>query len=147
MARTACLVCFISTVNGHCYKKKKRKEKKKLSLGRPVLVEGTQQTLSNLFWDFRYLWWSLTQRKQLKRVFQLCRDSGERMNEHLKEGNVGHFLLSWCFFCRPGRRGGRRKWISWGQFVEQRLMLSSSFRCDQIDKIRYMILVTLCCAT
>ncbi len=29
MARTACLVCFISTVNDHC--NKKRKEKKKLS--------------------------------------------------------------------------------------------------------------------
>jgi hypothetical protein len=26
MACTACLVCFISTVNGHCNKKKKRKE-------------------------------------------------------------------------------------------------------------------------
>ncbi len=26
MARTTCLVCFISTVNGHCNKKKKRKE-------------------------------------------------------------------------------------------------------------------------
>ncbi len=26
MARTVCLVCFISTVNGHCNKKKKRKE-------------------------------------------------------------------------------------------------------------------------
>ncbi len=26
MGRTACLVCFISTVNGHCNKKKKRKE-------------------------------------------------------------------------------------------------------------------------
>jgi len=26
MARTACLVCFISTVNGNCNKKKKRKE-------------------------------------------------------------------------------------------------------------------------
>ncbi len=26
MARTACLVCFISIVNGHCNKKKKRKE-------------------------------------------------------------------------------------------------------------------------
>ncbi len=26
MARTACLVCFISTVNGHYNKKKKRKE-------------------------------------------------------------------------------------------------------------------------
>jgi len=54
MARTACLVCFISTVNGHC--NKKRKEKKKLTLGRPALVAGTQQTLSNLFWDFWYLW-------------------------------------------------------------------------------------------
>jgi hypothetical protein len=29
--------------------KKKRKEKKKLTLGRPALVAGTQQTLSNLF--------------------------------------------------------------------------------------------------
>ncbi len=47
MACTACLVCFISTVNGHC--NKKRKEKKKLTLGRPALVAGTQQTLSNLF--------------------------------------------------------------------------------------------------
>jgi hypothetical protein len=28
---------------------KKRKEKKKLTLGRPALVAGTQQTLSNLF--------------------------------------------------------------------------------------------------
>jgi hypothetical protein len=28
---------------------KKRKEKKKLTLGRLVLVAGTQQTLSNLF--------------------------------------------------------------------------------------------------
>jgi hypothetical protein len=26
MACTACLVCFISTVNGHCIQKKKRKE-------------------------------------------------------------------------------------------------------------------------
>jgi hypothetical protein len=47
MAHTACLVCFISTVNGHC--SKKRKEKKKLTLGRLALVAGTQQTLSNLF--------------------------------------------------------------------------------------------------
>jgi hypothetical protein len=39
MARTACLVCFISTVNGHC--NKKRKEKKKLTLARLVLVAGT----------------------------------------------------------------------------------------------------------
>jgi hypothetical protein len=28
---------------------KKRKEEKKLNLGRPALVAGTQQTLSNLF--------------------------------------------------------------------------------------------------
>jgi hypothetical protein len=28
---------------------KKRKEKKKLTLGRPALVAGTQQNLSNLF--------------------------------------------------------------------------------------------------
>jgi hypothetical protein len=48
MAHTACLVCFISTVNGHC--NKKRKEKKKLTLGRLALVAGTQKTLSNLFW-------------------------------------------------------------------------------------------------
>jgi len=27
-----------------------KKEKKKLTLGRPVLVAGTSQTLSNLFW-------------------------------------------------------------------------------------------------
>ncbi len=47
MVHTACLDCFISTVNGHC--NKKRKEKKKLTLGRPALVAGTQQTLSNLF--------------------------------------------------------------------------------------------------
>ncbi len=53
MACTACLVCFISTVNGHC--NKKRKEKKKITLGRLALVAATQQTLSNLFWDFRYL--------------------------------------------------------------------------------------------
>ncbi len=26
MACTACLICFISTVNGHCNKKRKRKE-------------------------------------------------------------------------------------------------------------------------
>jgi hypothetical protein len=29
---------------------KKRKEKKKFTLGWPALVAGTQQTLSNLFW-------------------------------------------------------------------------------------------------
>ncbi len=46
MAHTASLACFISTVNGHCNKKK---EKKKLTLGRPALVAGTQQTLSNQF--------------------------------------------------------------------------------------------------
>jgi hypothetical protein len=48
MAHTACLVCFISAVNGHC--NKKEKEKKKLTLGRLALVAGTQQILSNLFW-------------------------------------------------------------------------------------------------
>jgi hypothetical protein len=42
MARTACLVCFISTVNG----------RSKKSLGRLALVAGTQQTLSNLFLSF-----------------------------------------------------------------------------------------------
>jgi hypothetical protein len=47
MAHTACLVCFISTVNGHS--NKKRKEKKKVTLGRLALEAGTQQTLSNLF--------------------------------------------------------------------------------------------------
>jgi hypothetical protein len=35
---------------------KKRNEKKKLTLGRLVLVVGTKQTLSNLFWR---LWISL----------------------------------------------------------------------------------------
>jgi hypothetical protein len=39
--RTACLVCFISTVNGRS---------KKRSLGRLALVAGTLQSLSNLFW-------------------------------------------------------------------------------------------------
>jgi hypothetical protein len=29
---------------------KEKKRKKKLTLGRPALVTGTQQTLSNLFW-------------------------------------------------------------------------------------------------
>jgi hypothetical protein len=48
MALTACLVCFISTVNDHC--NRKRKEKKKLTLGRLALIAGTQQILSNLFW-------------------------------------------------------------------------------------------------
>jgi hypothetical protein len=48
MACTACLVWFSGTVNGRC--NKKRKEKKKLTLGRLALVAGTQQTLSNLFW-------------------------------------------------------------------------------------------------
>ncbi len=48
MEHTACLVCFISTVNGHC--NKKRKEKKKLTIGGLALEAGTQQILSNLFW-------------------------------------------------------------------------------------------------
>jgi hypothetical protein len=42
MAGTACLVYFISTVNGH--RNKKIKEKKKLTLGRLALVASTQQT-------------------------------------------------------------------------------------------------------
>jgi hypothetical protein len=37
--------------------------------------------------------------------------------------------------------------LSWGQFVEQKLMLSSNFRCDQIYQMVDMILITLCCAT
>jgi hypothetical protein len=37
-ARIAYLVCFISTVNGHC--NKKRKEKEKLTLGRPASSIG-----------------------------------------------------------------------------------------------------------
>jgi hypothetical protein len=41
-ARTTCLVCPISTVNGHS--KKKRKKAKNVAL-----VAGTQQTLSNIF--------------------------------------------------------------------------------------------------
>jgi hypothetical protein len=39
MANIACLVCFVTTVNAHS--NKKRKEKKKLTLGRPALVAGT----------------------------------------------------------------------------------------------------------
>jgi hypothetical protein len=38
MACAACLVWFINTEKGHSNKKK---EKKKLTLGRPVLVKGT----------------------------------------------------------------------------------------------------------
>ncbi len=50
MAHTACLDCFISTVNGHCNKKKEKKEKKmKLTLGRLALVVGTQQTYFETF--------------------------------------------------------------------------------------------------
>jgi hypothetical protein len=44
MAHTACLVCFISTVNGHCNKKEKKRRSSPLEV-----VAGTQQTLSNLF--------------------------------------------------------------------------------------------------
>jgi hypothetical protein len=36
---------------------KKRKEKKKLTLGRLALVAGTKQTLSNLFWTFDIYGW------------------------------------------------------------------------------------------
>jgi hypothetical protein len=43
MAHTACLVCFISTVNGRSKKRKKR------SLLRVALIEGTQQNLSSVY--------------------------------------------------------------------------------------------------
>jgi hypothetical protein len=43
MAHTACIVCFISTVNG-CSKKKKENALKDV-----VLVAGTQQNSSNLY--------------------------------------------------------------------------------------------------
>jgi hypothetical protein len=43
---TACLVCFIITVNGHSKTKKKRR------LLWAALVAGTQQNLSNLFLPF-----------------------------------------------------------------------------------------------
>jgi hypothetical protein len=42
MACTACLVCFINTVNG-------RSKKKENALEDVVLVAGTQQNLSNLY--------------------------------------------------------------------------------------------------
>jgi hypothetical protein len=48
MACTACHVCFISSVNGHCNKKKKRKEE--AYPWKAGLAAGTQQNLSNLFW-------------------------------------------------------------------------------------------------
>ncbi len=41
---TACLVCFISTVNGRSKKRKKR------SILRAVLVAGTQQNLHSLYY-------------------------------------------------------------------------------------------------
>jgi hypothetical protein len=41
MARTACLVCFISTVGGRC-------KKKKNALEDVAQVAGTQQNFSNL---------------------------------------------------------------------------------------------------
>ncbi len=47
MARTICLVCLISTVNGRS---------KKRSLGRLALVAGTQQNLKPSIFLFRYLW-------------------------------------------------------------------------------------------
>ncbi len=43
MARTACLVCFISTVNGRS--KKEKKKKKKLSLGRTGTSRGHKTNL------------------------------------------------------------------------------------------------------
>jgi len=44
MVRTACLVCFINTVNSHSKKRKKR------SLLQAALVVGTQQNLSSLYY-------------------------------------------------------------------------------------------------
>ncbi len=43
---------FASLVLSMVAATKKRKEKKKLTLGRVALVAGTKQTLSNLFGDF-----------------------------------------------------------------------------------------------
>jgi hypothetical protein len=43
MAHTACLVCFISTVNGHSKKKKENASED------VALVMGTQQNLSNIY--------------------------------------------------------------------------------------------------
>jgi hypothetical protein len=40
MAHPACLVCFISTVNGHIKKEKEKRKKKKEKRG-PTLVAGT----------------------------------------------------------------------------------------------------------
>jgi len=48
MTCTASLVWLISTVNGRI----KEEEKEEAFLGRPALVAGTQQTLSNLFLCF-----------------------------------------------------------------------------------------------
>ncbi len=45
MARTACLVCFISTVNGHCNKKRK---KKKLILGSSRHTTNLKQSILRL---------------------------------------------------------------------------------------------------
>jgi len=42
MASTTCLVCFISTANGHS-------KKKENALEDVVLAAGTQQNLSNLY--------------------------------------------------------------------------------------------------
>jgi hypothetical protein len=42
MARTACLVCLISTVSGRC-------KKRENALEDVALVAGTQQNLSNLY--------------------------------------------------------------------------------------------------
>jgi hypothetical protein len=43
---------------------KKKKEKKKLTLGRLALVAGTQQTLSNIFWRL-----SISMRKSVQARF------------------------------------------------------------------------------
>ncbi len=49
MSCTACLVCFISTVNG-------RSQKKENALEDVALVGGTQQNLSNLYSLDIYEW-------------------------------------------------------------------------------------------
>jgi hypothetical protein len=45
MVRTACLVCFISTVN----RRSKKRKKKENAFEDVALVVGTQQNLSNLY--------------------------------------------------------------------------------------------------
>jgi hypothetical protein len=105
MAHTACLVCFISTVNGHC--NKKRKEKKKLTLGRPALVAGTQQTLSNLFCDLN--WHKLKKNmpklnlKQLALALMLQNTFRRNLNLSQNDNNVrkNHPFVKKVFLLAP----------------------------------------------